>query len=154
MKDISPKMILIFLVGLLIGGALVWFFFFGCCKKQCGHYCQGEKIPQPSTIDTITANNYFNNYMLSPDGADTIKALAVNLAQYNAMSLILNSDNTVKGFRIYYGATDTTGSNRIMMVVGFGSPDHASAIYATDSEEAGLCPFICDEDSPIVQPPK
>ena len=64
--------------------------------------------------------------------------------------LILNNDNTVKGFRIYMGATDNAGTQRISMVVGFGSPDHYQSIYAADMEESGPCPFICDETSPIV----
>jgi hypothetical protein len=156
MKNNYSKMILFFLAGLIIGGAIVWFFLCGCCNKKCDHYCKGGKsdvnIPVPVSIDTITANNYFINYMLSPEGVDTLKAFAVNLAQYNAMSLILDADNTVQGFRIYMGATDTTGSGRITMIVGFGTPDHTETIYSTDSEGSGICPYICDETSPIIQP--
>jgi len=159
MKNISAKMILFFLAGLIIGGAIIWFCFCCCCKKSCDHGCQIVKPPlmksMPATIDTTTANTYFLNYMQNPISVDTLKALAVNLEQYYAMTQILNADTTVTGFRIYYGATDTMrGTAYKMMVVGFGSPDHAGSIYATDSEESGTCPFVCDETSPIVQPPK
>lgn len=151
MKNNSTKMILTFLAGLLIGGAVIWFFFCGCCKKSCEHYSQIGNFPQPVTIDTTTAQTYFANYMLSPINVDTLKAFAVNLAQYNAMRMILDNDTTVTGFRIYMGATDTTHTSMINMVVGFGTPDHYTSIYATDSEESGPCPFVCDETSPITR---
>jgi len=154
MKDISAKVVLSFLIGLIIGGAAIWFIFCGCCKKHCEYQCHMTKQqgnhPPPTTIDTTTAKTYFGNYLISPVSIDQFKAFAVNRTQYDAMTLILNNDNTVKGFRIYMGATDNAGTQRISMVVGFGSPDHYQSIYAADMEESGPCPFICDETSPIV----
>ena len=152
MKDNSVKMILTFLAGLIIGGIIVWYFF--CCKKDCSEISSSDdsiKRPKPVLIDTTTAQIYFQNYMLSPDSVNPLKALVINRAQYDAMTAILKADNSVTGFRIYMGATDTTRSVRINMVVGFGTPDHYETIYATDSEESGTCPFICDEKSPITR---
>jgi hypothetical protein len=153
MKNNFTKMIFLFLAGLLVGGAIVWLCFCGCCNKHCDHKCLVVKPPlmknDPVSIDTVTAKNYFHNYMLSPVSVDTLKALVVNLEQYHAMSLILNADPKVMGFRIYMGATDTTGTTPVMMVVGFGTPDHTETIYTTSADDSGTCPFICDVDSPI-----
>jgi len=105
MKNNSTKMILLFLAGLIIGAAIVWLCFGGCCKKHCDHQCQVVKPRmmkmEPVKIDTIVAKNYFHNYLFSPVSVDTLKALAINLEQYHAMSLILNADSTVTGFRIF-----------------------------------------------------
>ena len=154
MKNNFAKMILLFLGGLLIGGAIVWLCFCGCCKKQCNqphNVVNSDNFPiPPSLIDTTTAKIYFHNYMNSPVGVDTLKAIVVNLQQYYAMGLILNADTTVSGFRIYMGATDSTNTNPVMMVVGFGSPDHTETIYTTSADNAGTCPYICDVDSPII----
>jgi hypothetical protein len=155
MKNNSTKMILLFLAGLIIGAAIVWLCFGGCCKKHCDHQCQVVKPRmmkmEPVKIDTIVAKNYFHNYLFSPVSVDTLKALAINLEQYHAMSLILNADSTVTGFRIYMGATDSTNTNQIMMVVGFGTPDHSDAVYSTSKTGSGTCPFICDGSSPITR---
>jgi hypothetical protein len=154
MKNNSTKMILIFLAGLLIGGAIIWLCFCGCAKTRCDHQWALQPppgMPEPIPLDTIAANTYFHNYLFSPVSVDTVKAFAINLKQYYAMGKILNTDSLVTGFRIYMGATDTTTSSRIMMVVGFGSPDHTETIYSTDAAESGLCPFLCDETSPITK---
>lgn len=156
MKNNTTKMILLFLAGLIIGGAIVWLCFCCCCNKHCNH--QGQIVKprgmehDPVKIDTIVANNYFHNYMFSPVSVDTLKALAINLEQYYAMSMILDADTTVTGFRIYMGATDTTKTaDPITMVVGFGSPDHRDGIYSTSKAGSGTCPFICDGSSPITR---
>lgn len=149
MKDISAKMVATFVAGLILGGVIVWFLF--CCKKDCHENIgKGPNLPEPVLIDVSTANAYFSTYMLSPDTVSPFKAFAVNLMQYNAMKKILEVDTTVKGFRIYMGAADTTKSGRVSIVVGFGTPDHTATVYSTDMEDSGTCPFICDEDSPIV----
>jgi hypothetical protein len=153
MKNNFAKMILLFLAGLLIGGAIVWLCFCGCCKKQCEQQCQVVKPlrmqSEPVPIDTTTAKLYFHNYMNSPVSVDTVKALVLNLEQYYAMGLILNADSTVMGFRIYMGATDSTNTNPVMMVVGYGTPDHTTTIYSTSKPGSGLCPTLCDVNSPI-----
>jgi hypothetical protein len=91
--------------------------FCGCCNNHCNQTCLVAKPPLmknvPSSIDTVTANTYFHNYMLSPVSVDSLNAIVVNLEQYYAMSQILSTDATVMGFRIYMGAIDTTGTTPI-----------------------------------------
>lgn len=154
MKNKFTWMVLPFLIGLLIGGGIVWLCYCGCCKKQCGRQCQGAKPASMQKdlklIDASTANNYFHTYLLSPVSVDTLKAFAVNLEQYYTMGLILNADTSVHGFRIYMGA-DSIPSNPVMMVVGTGSPDKTGKIYRTSAIGSGPCPYFCDKSSPITK---
>jgi hypothetical protein len=154
MKNKFTWMVLTFLIGALIGGALVWFCYCGCCQKKCDHMCQYATTQTskdaPKLIDVKVANKYFRTYMLKPVSVDTLKAFTINLEQFQAMGRILSEDASVHGFRIYMGA-DSIPSNQVMMVVGTGSPDKTSSIYKTSSADSGPCPFICDVNSPITK---
>jgi len=155
MKNKFSMWVLPFLIGVLIGGALVWLCYCCCCKMQCSRQDKTVQMDSllvaPQLIDTITANNYFKTYMLSPVGVDTLKAFTINLQQYNAMGLILKAIPSAHGFRIYMGAQGTP-TNRILMVVGTGSPDKTGTIYATSATGTGPCPIVCDNTSPILKP--
>jgi len=150
MKEATPKMILIFIAGLIIGAVIVWLLYSRCYTSN-GENGSSDSTDLPLVmIDTTISQNYFSNYLNYPVSVDTVKALVINKQQYDAMTQILALYPKLKGFRIYFGATDTTVNHiNKMMVVGFGSPDYYQTIYATDSEESGLCPFICDEESPV-----
>jgi hypothetical protein len=152
MKNNLPLMVLFFLVGLVIGGAIIWLCLGHEPKKHCEHHGCCITVPltkaEPQLIDVLTAKQYFQAYLSSPLKIDTLKAFAVNLEQYKAMGKIINADTTVKGFRIYLGAMEKRATP-VMMVVGFGTPDHTGMIYSTSSEDSGPCPILCDKDSPI-----
>jgi hypothetical protein len=154
MKNKFTWIVLAFLIGVLIGGAIIWLCCGCCCKKQCNEHCQVAKPfslkTAPKLIDTIAANAHYHTYLLAPVSVDTLKAFTINLEQYYAMGLILNADTSVHGFRIYMGA-DSIPSNQIMMVVGTGSPDKTGTIYSTTAAGSGPCPFICDKPSPIIK---
>lgn len=154
MKNKFTWIVLTFLIGFLIGGCIVWLCIGGCCKKKCdqtGEAIQLRSLQRDSKlIDTIAANNYFHTYLLAPLSVDTLKAFAINLEQFYTMGLILNSDSSVHGFRIYMGA-DSIPSNPVMMVVGTGSPDKIGTIYLTTSIGSGPCPYFCDKSSPITR---
>ena len=149
MKEATPKMILIFIAGLIIGAVIVWLLYSRCNITNGNNGDEDKGGSDPVIIDTTTSQNYFSNYLHFPVSVDSVKALVINKQQYDAMTQILALYPDLKGFRIYFGATDTTINYNKMMVVGFGSPDYYQTIYATDSEESGLCPFICDDKSPV-----
>jgi hypothetical protein len=154
MKNKFTWMGLTFLIGLIIGAVIVWLCYCGCGKRQCDHQCKVVETDSLQSgmnkIDTTAANNYFKTYLLSPMSVDTLKAFTVTLEQYNAMTLILNNHSTAQGFRIYMGA-DSIPSNRVMMVVGFGSPEYSGDIYSTSAAGSGPCPIVCDQSSPIIK---
>jgi hypothetical protein len=159
MKKNLTWIIVAFLAGILIGCAILWFCCCGCGNKSCEKSCDKRQCnvcdldsltPAPILIDTITAKNYFQTYLLAPEGHDTINGFTINLEQFRAMCMILNADTTasVHGFRIYLGA-DSIPGNRVYMVVGIGSPDKVGTIYKTSAVNSGLCPIVCDSSSPI-----
>ena len=157
MKNKFTWIIVAFIGGVLIGCAIIWICCCGCCKKSCekGHckVCQLDSLTTKLTrIDTITANTYYRIYHSNPDIIDTLKGFSINLEQFHAMCLILKADTSgsVHGFRIYMGA-DSIISNRVMMVVGIGTPDHTGTIYSTPATGSGPCPYLCDTGSPIIK---
>ncbi len=155
MKNKFTWIIVTFLLGIIIGGTIVWLCCCCCCKKSCDQHCQMLKKPlslktEPKLIDVPTANNYFHTYLLAPVSVDTLKAFTINLEQFYAMELILNTDTSVHGFRIYMGA-DSIPTNQVMMVVGTGSPDKPGTIYSTKPAGSGPCPLMCDKGSPITK---
>ena len=144
-----------FIIGILIGGAIVWKCGSGCCKTSCSDKECIIIKPSPygkntATIDTIAANSYYHAYLGAPVSIDTLKAFTINLEQFYAMGKILNADSTVHGFRIYMGA-DGSPAKPVMMVVGTGSPDKTGSIYLTSAIGSGPCPIICDVSSPIIK---
>jgi hypothetical protein len=157
MKNKFTWIIVAFIVGVLIGCAIIWMCCCGCCKTSCKaehcKVCELDSLSAKSTlIDTIAANTYYHTYHSNPDIIDTLKGFTINLEQFHAMCMILNADTTgsVHGFRIYMGA-DSIPANKVMMVVGTGSPDKTAQIYLTSAAASGPCPFICDTQSPITK---
>jgi hypothetical protein len=144
--------ILAFIAGVLIG-ALVICKCWCCCSGSCETDVMvdtDKAFPQTSLITEGEANTQFHKYMENPDTVGILKGFTINMAQYNAMGQILSADTTVNGFRIYMGA-DSLTANRLMMVVGTGSPDKTSTIYETEAAESGPCPYVCDDASPIIK---
>ncbi len=151
MKKELIWVILAFIAGLLIG-ALVICKCWCCCSDGCKTEVFSDPIKAftvPSLITEGEANTQFHKYMENPDTIGVLKGFTINMAQYNAMGQILSADTTVNGFRIYMGADSL--ANRLMMVVGTGSPDKTSTIYETEAAESGPCPYVCDDASPIIK---
>lgn len=156
MKSKLPLLIVTFVVGILIGCSIIWLCCGSCNKSSCKagncKVCQLDSLTSQLTlINTKTAHAYYKLYHSRPDSIETLKGFTINLAQFHAMCMIMNADTsgTLHGFRIYMGA-DSIPSNRVMMVVGTGSPDKYGTIYSTSAENSGPCPLICDSDSPII----
>lgn len=136
--------------GVIIGAAIAWMLCNCCCKTSC--CTQKCGIPSDTTgirpISVQTANTYFKTYLTSFISVDTVKGIAINADQFAAMQLIANSDTSVHGFRIYMGMDSITP---VRMVVGTGSPDKVRTIYVTTDENSGICPRVCDNESPIIE---
>lgn len=135
--------------GAIAGAAIAMLLSTCCCHRSCPtDHCV---LPPDSTglthVDTTKANTFFKAYMLTPQSIDTLKAFSINLAQFNAMKLIMQHDSTVHGFRIYMGKDSSVN---VRMVVGFGSPEKVDYIYQTSEENSGPCPDVCDLTSPIM----
>ncbi|MEI6900612.1 MAG: hypothetical protein WCL00_12100 [Bacteroidota bacterium] len=157
MKNKVPFMIVTFVVGILFGCLIFWFCSSGCqgksCKTEHCKICQLESMPvQPTHIDTTKAQAYYHLYHSNPDSIGVLKGFTINLEQFRAMCMILQNDTTgsVHGFRIYMGA-DSILTNKVLIVVGSGSPDKSGDIYSTSAAGAGPCPIVCDSDSPITR---
>lgn len=157
MKSKIIWMALIFIAGIL-GGYLISRM---CCNKCDQKCCKTElssgtqaaaMMSRITRIDTIMAKSFFRLYHAHPDTICGLKGFTINMDQYQAMKMILDADstNSVHGFRFYLGA-DKSSSNRILMVVGTGSPDKTGTIYSTSAAGAGPCPLVCDSDSPITR---
>ena len=156
MKSKYSMMVLTFLIGVIVGGGIIWLSCCNCCNKHCqgqGGCCQHPIIHKnPEKIDVPTANQYYHNYMKNPISVDSIIAFTITMDQYEAMNLILKAEaaNTVHGFRFYMG-NKKVGAEPVIIVVGTGSPDKTGTVFSTPASGAGLCPFICDKNSPITK---
>jgi hypothetical protein len=150
MKNKTTVVISSFILGVLIGGIVIWITCFKCMHCCCPSTCEVPiDTSDISRIQQGTANSYFLNYLIhKPIHVDTLKALSISGAQFRAMKIIAK-DTSVHGFRIYMGLDKK--QTPVRMVVGTGSPDKTETIYITSDEGSGLCPFICDDKSDIMQ---
>jgi len=150
MKNKMSLLVTVFIVGALIGGAILWISCF-CFNKFCPrpNHETGQDTTGIYRITVEKANNYFRAYMdTNTIHVDTLKAFTINSEQFVAMQLI-SSDTSVHGFRIYMGKDEK--GKPVRMVVGTGSPDKVDKIYVTSDEASGPCPFSCDVSSPIME---
>jgi hypothetical protein len=79
-----------------------------------------------------------------------VKGILLDRLQVAATQLLLNADDRLKGVRVYLGRE---GDGRIVgVVMGVDENDHdltTGTIYQTESPGTGICPPICDRESPI-----
>jgi hypothetical protein len=156
MKNKYSMMALTFLIGVIVGGGIIWLTLCCCCKKHCernSECCHNTIInTDPKQIDVPTANLYYHNYMKHPLSVDSLRAFTITLEQYQAMNLILKAEpvNSVHGFRFYLG-NKKIGDEPVIMVVGTGSPDKTGSIFSTPAAGSGPCPYVCDHGSPITK---
>ncbi len=149
MKNKIPMLILTFVIGAVIGAAIVWMLF-NCSSQNSRCGTTGSPVADTTGIQLISpkiANNYFKTYLTNFERVDTLKGFSINAEQFNAMKIIAKADSSVHGFRIYMGMKDSLTSVR--MVVGTGSPDKTKSIYVTSDYNSGPCPHICDNTSDI-----
>ena len=147
-------MVLTFLIGVLVGGGIIWLTLNCCCKKQCENQdecCLNTIIKtDPDKIDVKTANKYFHNYYKNPIHVDSLKGFTITMELFQAMKVILKHEEkkSVHGFTFYFG-NKKEGSDPVIMIVGTGSPEKPGSIYSTPVAGSGPCPYVCDHGSQI-----
>jgi|GEM_PF-1696024 len=102
-----------------------------------------------NVITVQDAKRYFSNYKtnapVSHDGI--VNAMIVDIAQYEAMKMVLQNVNGTTGFRIYYGLDDKNQNVRMVAGIGADGKDQTNYIVATSVLSSGLCPPVCDSPS-------
>ncbi len=156
MKNKILWLILGIVIGIIITVLVCWLFF--CGKSSCT-WTSTEKVVKTtmvsptdiSTINTDTANIWFNRYMKNPYSG-ILKGFKINVVQLQIMNDLLDADSTIVGFRIYTGVK--ADKSKVGMVVGVDEAerDIVSTIYSSDIDRYGPCPPVCDVQSPITQP--
>ena len=132
-----------FLSGVISGGLLFGLFLL----------ISGSKSPDPpvqtNSLSLSSAKIYFHQYLSKqPLHIDTLKGIAIDLDQLNAMKSILDLNPKVKGFRIYFGLDNV--SNRIGIVVGIDNMGHDDLTNIMQTSRTyDPCPPICDSPSQI-----
>jgi hypothetical protein len=117
-------------------------------------YSTGKSLPAnaPAPTDVIVARGYFNKYMKTAprEFNGTVKALVVDLSQYDAMTEVLNNTTGTEGFRIYYGID--SNNQFVRMVVGIGSDgrDKIEYIRTTTTYRSDMCPPVCDSPNGVL----
>jgi len=91
-------------------------------------------------INVTTAQMLFNS---TPHDVITAVAYTFNTLQFTAMAIMLSNNPIIPAFRVYFGSI----ANPVVAV--YRNIDDLSHIYQTSSKGSGLCPFICDRNSPI-----
>ena len=126
---------------MLTGIALVGVYAAGYSKGS------GMSPIAPETISLQDARRYASQYMAGNPASynNVVKALVVDLDQYQAMTQILNQNPATTAFRIYYGVDDNNKSLRMVVGIKSDGKDNTASIYSTNTWMSGLCPPICDE---------
>ena len=107
----------------------------------------------PETVSLQDARRYANQYLASNPASlnNVVKAIVVDIDQYQAMSQILNQNSGTTAFRIYYGIDDNNKSVRMVVGIKSDGRDNTASIYATNAWMSGICPPICDEAGSLNQ---
>jgi hypothetical protein len=101
------------------------------------------------TISVSKANSFYKSALTMPvKHCDTVKAMNINMEQYQAMNYISGKVTGLTGFRVYYGI-DASGAPVAMVVGVTNTKDNVSQIVQTSMNESGLCPTNCDGASQI-----
>lgn len=112
---------------------------------------------QPVTISIAKAHELLSNYLATArptrggEESDLIRSITIDETQLEAMNIIVKSNPSVSGFRIYFGLENTDRLGLVVGVDNSGTDIVGNGIYRTNSFMLGLCPPICDQNSPIVK---
>ena len=153
------KNILWLIIGLVIGilatVAVEWFW---CCKSGCKpaseNMTEMAMMGSPTTISVDTAAAWFRRYMSHPDTVGVLIGYTLSLEQLSVINMLVKQDSSIGGFRIYPGVMEGPMAMTMVLGVSTTGSDVTSYIYATGASGVGPCPTVCDQDSPIVNPPK
>jgi hypothetical protein len=141
----------------MIGVTFILGAVFGISVITVLSFVSPENPPSPSPdISIITpadANHYFINYYNQADSLKAkFKGFLVDRPQLDAMNALVANNKNIVGFRLYMGQSNT--AEKISIVVGLTNTFSDAAgvrIYRTESRNAGPCPFLCDDTSPITK---
>jgi hypothetical protein len=138
---------LVFLAGIVSGISIVGLLAF---KNAPAPSASGSGIAPISSTD---ANQYYKNYLASATIYNhVIDGLVIDKTQLDAMNAIFQENNSLTGFRIYFGKDNN--SNNVAIVVGVngsGKDAVGNTIYNTVSYSTNACPPVCDNTSPIIR---
>jgi len=117
-------------------------------------YTRGKAAPVNAPVSTSVeqARGYFKKYLnTSPlEFNGTVKALVVDMEQYQAMKEILENTSGTEGFRIYYGIDDNNQFVRMVVGISAEGRDKVDYIRTTSTMRSGLCPPICDSPNGVL----
>ena len=106
--------------------------------------------PSVQGVHLITikqAHDNLANYLLKAQ-PEIVNAFTIDIQQINTAQILFQNPS-VTAIRIYQGDDGT------FSICGVNSrgKDLTAVIYSVPVGESGLCPFVCDNDSPIMQNP-
>lgn len=111
--------------------------------------------PALTTLTPQQANTYFNNYMKTATATTgPIKGVTLDKVDFTAMSNLLTAFPNLAGFRIYNGLDNNNAKIEIIVAIDNTAPygaDLTTTIYNAPVTNAGLCPPVCDVNSPIIK---
>ncbi len=114
-------------------------------------YSSGKSAPPQgtNTVSLADAKRYTQNYQKSNPYVmnGPVNALVIDMAQYNAMTQVLQNTVSTTGFRMYFGRDDS--NQPLCIVAGMGETGHDITTYlvSTSSNSSGICPPVCDNPS-------
>lgn len=111
-------------------------------------YTSIPACPNATTVAAATENlgRYMQDPVLNTTG---VEALVIDMADYNAMTCILNAKLGNDAFRIYFGKTASGSLIRSIVGVMPNNSDNTVKMYQTSPVHPALCPPICDIAGPL-----
>jgi|GEM_PF-2575772 len=112
---------------------------------------QQPQVPDcNNTIVVDSARACLARYIKSNLGANGVRAIVLERADYDAMTCIVNSNTGTNGFRLYMGLTASGSLIRSVVGVFPNGSDNVSRVFRVNATTQALCPPICDAASPIM----
>jgi hypothetical protein len=135
------RMVLPFIAGAAVGFG-VWALY---------SFTQSQSIvPGVGKITVADAHTYAQNYYNAATvPTEKIKGFTIDKGGLSAMNSILAATPTAAGFRIYFGTNASGAGLWIMCGMDPSGADMTANIYSSQSGTVGLCPKICDINSPV-----
>lgn len=134
-----------FFAGLLAGASLLSILAFAN-RQQSPSNAEGFEL-----ITSAQAETQIHDYRKDATPVNqVIKGFVINKSQFEAMEFLTIENPSLSGFRIYFGKDSTGTSTAIVLGVDANGKDHIKgSLFTTSALTAGLCPRLCDTESPF-----
>lgn len=144
MKKITSFPVAIFLGGIVAGILMTGLMAFTLLQSPVNPAGPAGQITPEQAHQLV-----INHVKANSKPTKVVEAISIDTAQFNAMRKIIDHETGVAAFRVYFGLVN--GKEKVAIVVALDAAGKESVknVVLTPLTRAGLCPTICDEDSPI-----